>query len=172
MQRPNNSSFAWRRNILFLIIALLVIAIDQLTKLAVKLNLAVGQSVPETGFLRFTHVHNTGASFGIFQGQYLALAILSIVGICILLYLVLFMSRRFPFLDTTIARVSLGLMLGGMVGNLIDRLSWGYVTDFINFGFWPAFNIADSATVVSALLLAYALLRLAFKDELPDGKDT
>jgi len=172
MQKPSSPGLAWRRNIPLFIIALLVIAVDQLTKLAVELNLAVGQSVPEAGFFRFTHVHNTGASFGMFQGQYLALAVISIVGICVLLYLALGMSRRFPLLDTTLARVALGLMLGGMIGNLIDRLSQGYVTDFINFSFWPAFNVADSSTVIGALLLAYALLRLAWKDELPDGKDT
>ena len=69
-------------------------------------------------------------------------------------------------------KISLGLMLGGMMGNLIDRLRSGYVTDFIDFSFWPAFNIADSAVVVGAVILSYSLLRLVKSDELSDGKDT
>ena len=57
--------------------------------------------------------------------------------------------------------MSLGLVLGGTVGNLIDRLRSGYVTDFIDFGFWPAFNIADSSIVIGVTILAYSLLSLA-----------
>jgi len=172
MQRSSSLRLDWRQKAAFFIIALLVVSVDQLSKLLIELNLAVGESLPETGFFRFTHIRNTGASFGLFQDQSLALAIVSIISIIVLLYLILFMYRRIPFLGTTPVKISLGLMLGGVVGNLIDRLSSGYVTDFIDFSFWPAFNIADSATVVGAIILAYSLLRLAKSDELSDGKDT
>jgi len=59
-----------------------------------------------------------------------------------------------------LGRPVLGLVLGGAVGNLIDRLRFGYVTDFIDVGLWPAFNIADSAITIGVILLAYSLLRL------------
>ena len=172
MRRPSSLKLDWRQRAAFFIIALLVVSVDQLSKLLIELNLDVGESIPEMGFFRFTHIHNTGASFGLFQDQSLVLAIAGIVGIGVLLYLILFMYRRITFLSTTSVKISLGLMLGGVIGNLIDRLSSGYVTDFIDFSFWPAFNVADSATVVGAIILAYSLLRLAKSDELSDGKDT
>lgn len=172
MQRLNSLKISWRQKAVYFIIALPVIAADQLTKLWIETNLALGESIPETGFLRLTHIRNTGASFGMFQDQYMVLAVISVIGICIITYLILFMYHRFQFLSVTSVKIGLGLMLGGMVGNLIDRLSSGYVTDFINFSFWPAFNVADSATVVGALTLAYSFIRLAKDDELTDGKDT
>jgi signal peptidase II len=172
MQRLSSLKADWRQKAAFFIIALLIVSIDQLSKLWIELSLAVGESLPETGFLRLTHIRNTGASFGLFQDQTLALSIVSIIGVGILLYLMLFMYRRLPFLGITPVKISLGLMLGGIVGNLIDRLSSGYVTDFIDFSFWPAFNVADSATVVGAIILAYSLLRLVKSGELSDGKDT
>jgi len=170
MRRLSSFKLDWRQKAAFFIVALLVIFVDQLSKLWVELNLAVGESIPETGFLRLTHIRNTGASFGLFQDQTLVLAIVSIIGIGILLYLILFMYRRLPFLSTTPVKISLGLILGGMAGNLIDRLSSGYVTDFIDFSFWPAFNIADSSVVVGAFLLAYALIRFTRHSEHSNGQ--
>jgi signal peptidase II len=58
-------------------------------------------------------------------------------------------------------KIVLGLVLGGTIGNLIDRLHFGYVTDFIDFSFWPTFNIADSAVTIGAVIFAYRLIRLA-----------
>ena len=78
----------------------------------------------------------------------------------LLLYAFLF-YRRFPLLNNWLTWAGLGLVLGGTVGNLIDRLRLGYVTDFIDFGFWPAFNLADSAIVVGVIIFAYSLLSLA-----------
>ena len=163
MQKPNSLQGLWRRNVAFLLTALAVVSADQLSKLWVKSNLAVGESLPETGFFRLTHVHNTGAAFGLFQDQSFLLTVIAIIGIGFLLFLGLFMYRRFQFLNTISGKISLGLILGGTVGNLIDRLSDGYVTDFIDFNFWPAFNIADSAVVVGAILLAYSIIRLTKK---------
>jgi len=163
MQRVNNLKEVCQRNLAFFLSALLVIFTDQLSKFWVRSNILLGESLPETGFFRLTHLHNTGATFGLFQGQSLMLIIIAIIGVCFLLYLVLFMYRRFPLLNTVLVKLSLGLILGGTVGNLIDRLSSGYVTDFIAIGIWPPFNIADSAVVVGAILLAYSLILLAKK---------
>jgi len=79
----------------------------------------------------------------------------------VLLLFTLLFYRHFPLLDSRLGKPALGLILGGTVGNLIDRLRFGGVTDFIDIGLWPAFNIADSAVVVGTIIFAYALLRLA-----------
>jgi signal peptidase II len=149
-----------------------VIIADQLSKLWINSNLAVGESVFEIGFFRLTHIHNTGSSFGLFQNQNLILAIIAIIGACAILFLVFFMRHRLQILDTTLAKVSLGLIFGGTVGNLINRLSFGYVIDFIDFNYWPAFNIADSSVVVGAVLSGYYLIRLTIQSERKDGKSS
>jgi len=140
--------------------AVLIVAADQLTKIWIR-SYPEGQTIFEIGFLRLTRVHNTGAVFGLFQGQSFALTIVALVGIVVFLLYALFGYRRFPYLDNMPNRVAVGLILGGTVGNLIDRLSPNLegVTDFISIGFWPTFNIADSAVTIGAILFAYSLLR-------------
>jgi len=160
MQKANRLHGRWR-NVVFFLTGLLIVTADQLSKLWIRSNLLVGQSLPEAGFFRLTHVHNTGAAFGLFQGQSFPLTIVALVGIAVLLVYALFIYRRFPFLDKVLGISALGLVLGGTVGNLIDRLRFGYVTDFIGVGIWPAFNIADSAIVVGVIIFAYSLLPLA-----------
>ena len=145
----------------FSLTALLIVAADQLSKIWIRTNLAVGQSLPEVGFLRLTHVNNTGAAFGLFHGQTFPLTIISFIGVAVLLLYAFFFYRRFPWLDNWFIWTGLSLVLGGTVGNLIDRLRLGHVTDFIDFGFWPAFNIADSAIVVGVIIFAYSLFSLA-----------
>ncbi len=145
----------------FSLIALLIVVADQLGKLWIRSNLAVGESVFELGFFRLTHVSNTGAAFGIFRGHTLPLTVVSCVGIALLLLYAFLFYRQFPQLDRWLAWTGLGLILGGTIGNLIDRLRLGYVTDFIDFGFWPAFNVADSAIVIGVIIFAYSLLSLA-----------
>lgn len=169
MQRVNSLPGSWRRNAVFSPTALLVAAADWFSKFWIRSNLAPGESIPEAGFLRLTHVRNTGSAFGLFQDQTLLLIIVAFIGIATLLFFVLFMHRRFPFLATMPVKLALGLILGGTVGNLIDRLSDSYVTDFISIGRWPAFNIADSTIVVGVILIAYLLIRLAESSEHSDG---
>ncbi len=170
MQRVNSLPGSWRQNVVFPLTALLVVATDQLSKSWIRSNLAAGESLPETGFLRLTHVRNTGSAFGLLQDQVLLLPIVAFIGIAVLLFFVLFRHRRFPFLSTMPAKLVFGLILGGTVGNLIDRLNYGYVTDFIAIGRWPAFNIADSAVVVGAILISYLLIRLTESSEHRDGQ--
>lgn len=170
MQRLNSLPGIYRRNAAFSLTALLVVAADQLSKSWIRSNLGSDSSLLETGFFRLIHVHNTGSAFGLFQDQTLLLIIVAFIGIAVLLFLGLFRHRRFPFLATMPAKLFLGLVLGGTVGNLIDRLRYGYVTDFVAIGRWPAFNIADSAVVVGAILLAYLLIRSAKDSEHSDGQ--
>ncbi len=172
MQKASPLQAKWR-NAVFFLIALLVVVADQLSKVWIRSNLAVGESLPETGLLRLIHIRNTGAAFGLFQGQSFSLIITALIGIIVILLLVLFFSHGFPLLEKGLGKPALGLVLGGTVGNLIDRLRFvfdstagnlvdrlklGYVTDFINIGVWPAFNIADSAITVGVILFACFLL--------------
>ena len=160
MQKANYLQAKWR-NVVFSLIALLIVVADQLSKLWIRSNLAVGESVFELGFFRLTHVSNTGAAFGLFRGHTLPLTVVSCVGVALLLLYAFLFYRQFPQLDRWLSWTGLGLILGGTIGNLIDRLRLSYVTDFIDFGFWPAFNVADSAIVIGVIIFAYSLLSLA-----------
>ena len=146
----------------FFLTAFLLVAADQLTKLWIR-SYPAGQTIFQAGFFQIVRNQNSGAAFGLFQGQQLALTIVAILGIGLLLFYALVIRRQFPSLDSRLTRIALGLALGGITGNLIDRLRFGGVTDFISVGWWPAFNIADSAIVVGVIIFAYFLLSLARK---------
>lgn len=169
MQKAKSLQGKWG-NVVFFFTALLLVAADQLSKLWIRSNLDVGESLFEVGFLRLTRVHNTGAAFGLFQGQSFLLTIIASVGVTALLLYALFFRHKFPFLDNRRGKLALGLILGGAVGNLIDRIYLGYVTDFIAVSIWPAFNIADSAIVVGSIILAYSLIGLARAGKRLDGQ--
>jgi signal peptidase II len=146
------------KGLLLIILAVSVVALDQLTKYLVRANMEWGQSIPSEGFARLTYTTNTGGAFGIFANQTFLLAVAAVLGI--LVFLVYF---RYIPLESTLLKVGLGLDLGGAVGNLIDRLRFGEVTDFIDIGPWPVFNVADSAIVVGTIIIAYYLLFIAQK---------
>jgi signal peptidase II len=156
MQRRHLLQAKW--NIIFTVITLLVIAADQLSKNWIRVHLAVDQSVPSAGLFRLTHAQNTGAAFSIFYGKSGILTIVSFIGIILLLIYVFVVYRRFPLLDTRLNKISLALILGGTTGNLIDRLRLGHVTDFIDVGPWPVFNVADSSIFVGVLVFALSIL--------------
>ena len=146
----------------FILIALAVIATDQLSKAWIKSSLLPGQALFDIGFFRLFHIHNTGAAFGIFQGYTVILTYTSAIGAVVIILCALFAGRHFPVIDNVKGMAALGLILGGTIGNLIDRFNQGYVTDFLDFHFWPVFNVADSAVTIGSLILAYILLRQAF----------
>ena len=139
---------------------LLILVADQLSKLWIRSSLAVGQSLFEWGIFGIVRVHNTGAVFGLFQEYSFALIIVNLVTISVLLAGAFFIFRRLPLLGNRLRRVCLGLIIGGALGNLVDRLFFGYVTDFIRVGIWPTFNIADSAVVIGTIILAWSLIPL------------
>ncbi len=150
---------SWRGGVITLVV-LLVVTADQLTKNLWVRSFPEGHTFFEFGFLRLVHVRNTGAAFGILPGQSTALKIMAIVGILALVAIILLARRRFPYLISRGTTAGASLLLGGATGNLIDRLRFGQVTDFIDVGMWPAFNVADSAIVIGAILAAISLLRL------------
>ena len=144
----------WWRAGLFLLIAAVVAAIDQATKLWIRSHLPLGESLPEVGFVRLIHVQNTGSAFGLFANQAFLLALIAVVGLVVILLFYRYLSEH-----SVLAVLSLGLVFGGAVGNLIDRIRFGYVTDFVDvrlwYGYhWPAFNVADSAITVGTIALA------------------
>jgi len=160
MQKVSRPRDKWR-NVVFGCIGLLVILADQLSKTWIRASLARGQSILDTGFLQVIHIQNTGAAFGIFQDHTLALIIVDFIGIAVILYLVFVLRRRWSFFDSMLVMSGIGLVIGGTIGNLIDRLRLGYVTDFINFKVWPVFNVADAATTVGVIIIIYCIIFLA-----------
>jgi signal peptidase II len=161
MPKHNLPQLKW--NIIFFAVAFLAIIVDQLSKGWIQSNFYPGQSVPETGFFRLTYAQNTGAAFSIFYGKSDILAVVAIIGVILLLVYAFVIYRHFPFLNTRLNKIALGLILGGVVGNLIDRLWLGFVRDFMDVGPWPVFNTADSATVVGVIIFAFSIV-LASRD--------
>lgn len=161
------------------ILAGLIFALDQFTKRLVVANIAPGDSwqpFPAIGrFLRIIHTGNTGVAFGMFQGNsnlFTVIAVIAVAGIA-------FYIIRESTLDRLTA-ISLGLMLGGAAGNLLDRLTYGHVIDFIDVRYsdslvWPTFNVADSSLVLGVGVLLVALWleerRLRQYRTPPDGDD-
>ena len=141
------------KDLFLLQLAALVFVTDQFTKFLVRQFLVFRESYPEDGFFRITHTYNTGSAFGLFQDQNLPLILVSLVGITILL--LIYRSQRRP---SILLRLSLGLQLGGAAGNLLDRLRLDHVTDFVDVGAWPIFNLADASIVTGLVLLAYMFL--------------
>jgi signal peptidase II len=159
MQRTGNFSKFWL-NLTILIIFLLVVIGDIITKDWIRTFPADGETIHKFGFLRIIHITNTGSAFGAFQGYALVLAIIGILGLFILGGLGLYIYKKYPRFVTIPNRIALGLILGGDLGNLIDRFRFsGHVTDFIDPGFFPVFNIADSAITIGVILIIFAVLR-------------
>lgn len=144
---------SWAKDPYFLLSASSAFSLDQVTKAIVLNRLVYGQSVPYDGFFRITLTSNTGGAFGLFPDQTMALVLASFVAIGILFFL-----YRSHSLSSPLLRLSLGLQLGGALGNLVDRIRLGAVTDFFDVGPWPIFNVADASIVVGILLLLFLLL--------------
>lgn len=143
----------------FAVMAAAVLASDQVSKLLIVNNLRPYQSIPETGLLRLTHVTNSGSAFGLLQGQTAFLILVSVIGVLGVLFYYRVNGR-----ESALLRYSLGLLLGGALGNLTDRLVRGEVVDFINVRLWsdfyfPTFNVADSALTIGLGMLALYVLR-------------
>lgn len=147
-----------RRWVILPVISLFVFALDQTTKTLVTQNLQLGEAwtpFPQVAnFFDITHWLNTGAAFGLFPQLS---GIFTIVAFAVSLGIVWYYRGLTG--NDWLVRVSLGLQLGGALGNLVDRLRYGYVVDFIHFHFFPVFNVADSAIVCGVALLMWDLLQ-------------
>lgn len=171
---PEPPAASWReKGIVFLVMALVLLA-DHLSKLFVEDRMPLNSTwvpFPELESLfRITHVSNTGAAFGLFQSGSLVLSIVAVVvSVVIILYNLHLPGHMYWY------RLALGLQLGGALGNLLSRMRIGHVTDFIDVGPIPVFNVADMSIVTGTILLGFLMLinepkmnREEESQELPD----
>jgi signal peptidase II len=150
-----------------LLVALYVVLLDQASKEWVRGAFSLHESIPLIpGFFNLTYIRNTGAAWGMFSGQNVALSLLAFA---MLVALVAFRRKLLP--PGRLHRVALGLLCGGIVGNLFDRLRLDYVTDYLDFyvgqSHFPAFNVADSAICIGVGI--YVLGTLLAKPTAPTG---
>lgn len=133
--------------------SLFIVILDQLTKIWVRSDMTPGESRRVLGdsLFRLTFVENTGVAFGLQAGSPIFLALFSVAASVLLIFLLVQPPSTYP----KMVRITLSLILGGAVGNLIDRVLFGRVTDFLDFDFpdfimtrWPVFNVADSAVTL------------------------
>jgi signal peptidase II len=142
-----------------LLTALALLIADQVTKALVVADLAVGQRVNAIGdVVQIWHAQNRGAAFSLFQGGTLVFLVVSVLSVGLVVYFHRGLRGRSPWLH-----VVLGMVLGGTLGNFVDRLRQGYVTDWLSVGVgdtrWPTFNIADASVVVGiGILVVYLFL--------------
>ena len=130
----------WYKDWIFYVLTIAVIICDQLTKYVVRETIPLYETYIEVGIFSIVHGQNTGSAFGLFAGFTNYLIIASLIGLALILYFFVKQASANLFV-----RIAVGLIVGGAVGNLIDRVKDGFVVDFISVGWWPAFNIADSA---------------------------
>jgi signal peptidase II len=134
-------------------VALSALVADQVTKHVVTRTLGLDQAEHVVGPLSIHHVQNSGIAFGLFSSATLGVAVITAGAV---LWMLVFFARsgsRHPVLPA-----ALGLLIGGSVSNLVDRIRLGHVTDFIDLRYWPAFNLADSFIVVGVAILLGALV--------------
>ena len=139
-------------------IAALIVALDQWTKWLVRVNIPDGGVwLPESlawlsPYARIVHWHNTGAAFGMFQNASMVFTVLAFIVIAAILY-------YYPHVENSdwSLRLAMSMQLGGAIGNLIDRLTRGRVTDFISIGTFPVFNVADASISIGAVVLLFGV---------------
>ena len=134
-------------------VALAAVAADQLTKAIVTSRLGLGEEVHVVGPFSIHHVQNSGIAFGLFASATSLVILLTGVAVIWMIYFFARSGSRH-----TVLPVALGLVIGGSVSNLVDRVRLGHVTDFLDFTYWPAFNLADTFIVVGVGILLLALV--------------
>jgi signal peptidase II len=159
----------WRKAWVVLLVAGIVIALDQWTKMLVRANIPDYTSMaPIPGledYLLFEHVHNSGAAFGILQGLGGPLIIVAVIVSLAMLFYIRYIPAAAWFV-----LVLLGLQLGGAIGNVVDRVNQGYVTDFVRLGipgiyYIPNFNVADNAIVFGVIGLGIYIMWSDYKKQ-------
>lgn len=138
---------------IFIITSLSVI-LDQVTKYFIRTKMEVGQSIPEEDtFFNILFLENDGIAFSLFQGNRWTLVAIQIVLIIAIILVMFYVLRR---IDSKLLRISFSMMLGGGIGNLIDRILLGKVVDFISIGSFAVFNFADmSLTIGCGIMIIY-----------------
>lgn len=144
---------------LLLSIVSVIVFLDRITKIFFSHILSLGESIPLwPNVLHMTLVHNTGIAFGLFKNQGIVFIIIPVIMIILLGY----NFYHYKYNEEKLSRlyiVAVSLILAGAIGNLVDRILYGYVIDFIDLRVWPVFNIADSAITIGAVLLLWRINR-------------
>jgi signal peptidase II len=135
-------------------VAVAAVAADQATKRVVAGRLAYGERVDVLGPFSLHHVQNSGIAFGLFQNSTVVVTLLTAAAVAWMVWFFARSGSRHPVLPT-----ALGLLIGGSMSNLADRLRLGHVTDFLDFSWWPAFNLADTFICVGVAILLVTLVR-------------
>ena len=147
---------------LSLITVSLIIFFDRITKIYFSNFLSLGESLPVVRHvLHFTVVHNTGIAFGFFRDQGIVFIFIPVIAVVLLIFNIYFYKNNKALSQIYI--VAFSLILGGAIGNLIDRIFFGYVIDFIDLRVWPVFNIADSAITVGAFIILFKCIPYSAK---------
>jgi signal peptidase II len=146
--------------------ALTVVVLDQVTKSIIRTTLNVGQAWPEDWPIRFKHVTNTGAAFSSLQDQTTFLIVMALFGLA-----AIYLYYRNPPFNHWTASAAIGLMLGGAIGNLIDRIRAGEVTDFVDVLGFPKFNVADSSISIGVTVIILGYLLLGDRANTPSDPD-
>lgn len=141
-----------------------VLVIDQLAKIVVRASLEPRDSIDLVPGLALTRVNNTGIAFGLFPGRASMISLLTLLALCAIGVALAGLVTRNP-----LVAAGAGMLIGGSLGNLIDRVRFGAVTDFIDPARWPAFNLADVGIVVGSCLIVVGLLNEEGPAE-PDGE--
>ena len=144
---------SWAQWISLAAVALAALGADQLTKAIVTNRLDLNDEIHIVGPFSIHHVTNSGIAFGLFASATGVVILLTGLAVAWMLYFFARSGSRHPVLP-----VALGLVIGGSVSNLIDRVRLGHVTDFLDFTYWPAFNLADTFIVVGVAALLLALV--------------
>lgn len=139
----------------FVGITVLLVVLDQVSKYLVRLLMVPGETIPVVPHIfHLTYVQNPGAAFGILAHR---TNFFIIITLAVIVFILLFFRRISP--EQKLLKTALSLQLGGALGNLIDRVIMGHVTDFFDFRIWPVFNIADMAVVLGVGLLCWEILK-------------
>jgi signal peptidase II len=140
-----------------------VILSDRITKSFFAGLLSPGESLPIIrNVFHMTLVHNTGIAFGLFRDKGAVFILIAAVAIALLVFNIYYYRQNEKALSR-IYIIGFSLILGGAIGNLIDRMFYGYVIDFIDFRIWPVFNIADSAITIGAVIIGFKCFQLSAK---------
>ncbi len=136
------------------------IFLDRLTKIFFSDSLSVGESLPVIrNVIHMTLVHNTGIAFGLFKNHGIVFVIIPAIAIVLLVFNIYYYRNHKDLSRVYIVAIS--LILGGAIGNLIDRIFFGYVIDFIDLRIWPVFNVADSAITIGAVLIGIKCIQFS-----------
>ena len=148
---------------LALLVTFAVIFLDRITKIFFAGLLGLGESLPVIPHVfHATLVHNTGIAFGFFRDQGIVFIIIPVIAVVLLVFNVYYYRQNNEVLNRRYV-IAFSLILGGAMGNLFDRIAYGYVVDFIDFRVWPVFNIADSAITIGAVIIAWQCFQLSEK---------